>query len=159
MSMSMIIMFCGALVLGGFLWSYLFMRQFIFNIRVASPLMKKMNSLQPDLIGLGAKRYTQISNLVSLLIGGVILFAVIWLARHKIYYSISFGVGAIAALVFVLLRTKPDNKEMFDLFSGAYYRFIPDDELRTIVFNKDYKKIKTRLREMGILGTFVPDFK
>lgn len=156
--MSMKIMFCGALVLGGFLWSYLFMRQFIFNIRVASPVIKKMNSLQPDLIAVGAKRYTLISNIACLLVGSVILFAVIWFTRKHIYYIISFGIGAVAALIFILVSTRPENQSMFDYFSGAYYRFIPDDELRTIVFNKEYKRIKPRLRDMGISGTFVPKF-
>ena len=43
--MEMKIMLCGAMVLGGFLWSYLFLRQLVFNFRVANPLIKKMNLL------------------------------------------------------------------------------------------------------------------
>lgn len=157
--MEMKIMLCGAMVLGGFLWSYLFLRQLVFNFRVASPLIKKMNLLQPDLIGVGAKRYTLISNLVCFLIGAAILFGIIWLFRNKIYYSISFGVGAAAALIFVIMRTKPENKDMLDLFCNAYYQFVPDDELRTILYNKEYKKVKSRLRDMGIRESFLPDVK
>ena len=44
------IMLSGVLVLGGFLWTYLFLRQFLFNLLVASPLIKKMNSLQEEMI-------------------------------------------------------------------------------------------------------------
>jgi len=150
------IMLSAALLLGGFLWTYLFIRQFLFNIRIAYPLIKEMNALQTDLIGVGAVRYTRISNVVSLFIAAVILALVIRFC--PIYMSISFGVGAIAAFFFIIFRTKPDNKEMFDLFANAYYRFIPDDELRTIVFNKEYKKVYPRLKQMGIHGTFVPKF-
>lgn len=156
--MEMKIMLAGALVLAGFLWSYLFLRQFLFNIRVAYPLINKMNSLQPELIGVGAKRYTLISNLVSLLVGAAIAFAVLFLV-HQLYIEIAFAIGAVAAFLFIFFRTKPENKESFELFTNAYYRFVPDDELRTLLYKKEYKQVKARLREMGIQGTFVPDFK
>ena len=156
--MEMKIMLAGALVLAGFLWSYLFLRQFLFNIRVAYPLINKMNSLQPELIGVGAKRYTLISNLVSLLVGAAIAFAVLFLV-HQLYIEIAFAIGAVAAFLFIFFRTKPENKESFELFTNAYYRFVPADELRTLLYKKEYKQVKARLREMGIQGTFVPDFK
>lgn len=155
--MEMKIMLSGALVLGGFLWSYLFLRQFLFNILVAYPLIKKMNALQPELIGVGAKRYTLISNLVSIFVGGAIAAAVLILC--PLYTKISFAVGAVAAFLFIFVRTKPENKESFDLFSNAYYRFVPDDELRTLLYKKEYKKVKARLKDMGIQGNFVPEFK
>ena len=101
--MEMKIMLAGALVLAGFLWSYLFLRQFLFNIRVAYPLINKMNGLQPELIGVGAKRYTLISNLVSLLVGGAIAFAVLYFC--PVYIKISFAVGAVAAFLFIFFRT------------------------------------------------------
>ena len=151
------IMLSGAVVLGGFLWTYLFLRQFLFNVLIASPMIKKMNALQPDLIAVGAKRYTFISNLVSVLIGGVILFLVIRFC--PLYLTISFAVGALAAFLFILPKMKPGNKNMFDTFSTAYARFIPDDELRTLLYSKDYKKIRSRLRIMGVVGTFIPEFK
>lgn len=151
------IMLSAALLLGGFLWTYLFIRQFLFNIKIAYPLIKKMNALQQDLIGLGAVRYTRISNVVSLLFAAIVLALVIRFC--PIYMSISFGVGAVAAFFFIIFRMKPESKEMFDLFANAYYRFIPDDELRTHVFNKEYKKVYPRLKAMGIHGTFVPKFQ
>ena len=155
--MEMKIMLCGAMVLGGFLWSYLFLRQFLFNILVAYPLINKMNALQPELIGVGAKRYTLISNLVSIVVGGAIAAAV--LVFCPLYIKISFAVGAVAAFLFIFFRTKAENRESFELFTNAYYRFVPDDELRTLLYKKEYKKVKTRLREMGIQGNFVPEFK
>ena len=80
--MEMKIMLAGALVLAGFLWSYLFLRQFLFNIRVAYPLINKMNGLQPELIGVGAKRYTLISNLVSLLAAPSLLRCCSWFISY-----------------------------------------------------------------------------
>lgn len=151
------IMLSGAMVLGGFLWSYLFVRQFLFNFLVAFPTIKKMNALKPDLIAVGAKRYTWMSNAVVFFVGAALLFAVIWFC--PLYLKIAFGVGALAAFVFILFRMKPSNKEMFNLFSLAYYRFVPDDELRTILYNKEYEKVKSRLKKMGIKGTFIPEFK
>ena len=129
----------------------------MFNILVAYPVIKNMRSLQEDLIGVGAIRYTRISNIVSLLVGGALLFVVIYFC--DLYLIISFAVGAVGALVFISIRTKPSQKESFDLFSNAYCRFVPDDELRTILFNKDYGKVKARLRDMGIKGSCIPNFK
>jgi hypothetical protein len=124
---------------------------------IAFPLIKNMNALQPDLIAVGAKRYTIVSCLVSVLMGGILLFLVIHFCPW--YMIIAFAVGAVAAFLFIIVKMKPTNKAMFDLFSNAYARFVPDDELRTLLYNKDYKKIRSRLRIMGIVGTFVPEFK
>ena len=157
MSIQFKIMLSAVLFLGGFLWSYLFLRQFLYNFIIAFPLIKKMNALQPDLIAIGAKRYTVVSVVVSTLFGGGLLFAAIYFL--PLYLVLSFAGGAIIALILILLRMKLSNKEMFDLFANAYARFIPDDELRTVLFHKEYKKIKPRLKEMGIKGTFVPEFK
>ena len=150
------IMLCGALVLGGFLWSYLFLRQLAFDFMVAFPILKKMNTLQKDLIAIGAKRYTIVSVVVCALIGGGLLFLVIRFC--PLYMIIAFAVGAVVALFLILPRTKPENKDMFDAFSKTYSRFITDDELRTLMYYKEYKKTRSRLRVMGIPDTFVPDF-
>ena len=78
---------------------------------------------------------------------------------HQLYIKIAFAIGAVAAFLFIFFRTKPENKESFELFTNAYYRFVPDDELRTLLYKKEYKQVKARLKEMGIQGNFVPDFK
>ena len=116
-----------------------------------------MNALQPELIGVGARRYTLISNLVSIFVGGAIAAAVLIFCPP--YIKISFAVGAVAAFLFIFFRTKPENRESFELFTNAYYRFVPDDELRTLLYKKEYKKVRARLREMGIQGDFVPELK
>ena len=155
------IMLAAAILLGGFLWSYLFVRQICYNYIIAFPMIRKMNDLQPDLIAVGAKRYTTVSVIATGFLAALILALVIWFFRtpERLYLLISFAVGAIAALVMFLIRMKPDNKEMFDLFANAYYRFVPDDELRTALAKKEYKQIRPRLKEMGVRGTFIPKFK
>ena len=42
----------------GWLWFYFIMRQFLFNLMTAYPLIRKMQSIDKDLIAIGAKRYT-----------------------------------------------------------------------------------------------------
>ena len=155
------IMLAAAILLCGFLWSYLFVRQICYNYIIAFPMIRKMNDLQPDLIAVGAKRYTTVSVIATGFLAALILALVIWFFRtpERLYLLISFAVGAIAALVMFLIRMKPDNKEMFDLFANAYYRFVPDDELRTALAKKEYKQIRPRLKEMGVRGTFIPKFK
>ena len=91
------------------------------------------------------------------LLADAIAFAVLYFC--PLYIKISFAVGAVAAFLFIFFRTKPESKESFELFTNAYYRFVPDDELRTLLYKKEYKQVKARLREMGIQGNFVPDFK
>ena len=151
------IMLFAALFLGGFLWSYLFVRQFIYNLTIAYPMIKKMNSLQEDLIAPGAKRYTNVSSVVSLFIALLLAGLVIYFLKPDLI--LGFCIGAVLAIVLFILRMKPANKDMFDMFVNAYYGYVPDDELRTLLYKKEYKKIKPRLKEMGISGTFIPEFK
>ena len=157
MSTEIKIMLTGAILLGGWLWSYLFIRQIMFNFITAFPLIKKMRSLKEDLIAVGANRYTVISTIVCCLIAGAFLFVVIRFCPN--YMIISFAVGAVVAAVMLIKMVTPRNRAMFNSFCDAYCRFIPDDELRMAVYNKKTGPIRARLKEMGITESFVPDFK
>ena len=150
------IMLIAAIFLFGWLWSYLFIRQLMFNFFVANPLIKRMNLLREEMIAIGAKRYTAVSSVVCFLVAAILLFAMIHFGR--LIYIVSFGVGALLALVLLIPKISPRNKEMFDAFCNSYYRFIPDDELRTAVFNKKVKQINSRLKVMHVSESFVPDF-
>ena len=155
--MEMKIMLAGALFLGGWLWVYLFIRQIMFDFATALPLIKKMNKLQEEMIAVGAKRYTVVSVITCSVVAAVILAAVlIWC---PLYMKISFGAGALLAIVLLISRVSPENRDMFDVFCSSYFRFVPDDELRTAIYNKKTSQIKSRLKAMGIEGTFVPNFK
>ena len=155
--MEMKILLAAAVFLGGWLWSYLFIRQFLFNLITAFPLIKKINSLQEDLIAVGAVRYTVISLITCGVIAAILLFVVIHF--FPLYLLISFLAGAVIALVLLLNKLSPSNRPMFDAFCTSYCRFVTDDELRTAMFNKKTGEIRSRLRAMGILDTFVPEFK
>ena len=155
--MEMKIMLAAAIFFGGWLWSYLFIRQFLFNLITAFPLIKKIKSLQEDLIAVGAVRYTVVSLITCGVVAAIILAVVIRFCPK--YLMISFLVGAAMALIMLLNKLSPNNRPMFDAFCSSYCRFVTDDELRTAMFNKKPGQIKTRLRAMGILDTFVPEFK
>ena len=155
--MEMKIMLAAAIFFGGWLWSYLFIRQFLFNLITAFPLIKKIKALQEDLIAVGAVRYTVVSLITCGVVAAIILAVVIRFCPK--YLMIRFLVGAAMALIMLLNKLSPNNRPMFDAFCSSYCRFVTDDELRTAMFNKKPGQIKTRLRAMGILDTFVPEFK
>ena len=56
--MPMKILGAGALLMAGWFWFYLFVRQFLFNFFTAYPLIKGMQAAKDDLIAIGARRYT-----------------------------------------------------------------------------------------------------
>lgn len=151
------IMYSAGLFFLGWLWFYLFLRQFLFNFLTALPLIKKMRSLQEDMIAVGAVRYTVISIVVCIVISAIIIALVLWLC--PLIMKIAFAVGAAMGLIMYANKLTPANRAMFDTFCAGYYRFVPDDELRTAMFNKKTGQMKVRLRDMGITGTFIPEFK
>jgi len=87
--------------------------------------------------------------------GGVISFQDICLHTGKI----GFGIGALCALLMLVNRVSPATKSNFESFCLAYYRFVPDDELRTAMYNKKFSQVKSRLKAMGYKDSFVPEFK
>ena len=157
MDLSLKIMLAAGVFLGGFLWAYLFLRQVFYNFLIAYPMIRRMNALQPDLIAVGAKRYTNVSVIVSLLFALLVLGLILHFC--PLYIIISFAVGGLLSVVLFLPKMKLNDKGMFELFCNAYYHFVPDDALRTALYNRDAKAVKARLREMEIKGTFLPDFK
>ena len=155
--MSTKILLAAAIFLLGWLWSYFFVRQFLFNFLTAFPLIKRMNELHPEMIAPGAKRYTVISCLACVVMGGIVLAVI--LRFCPLYLIISFAVGALSALAMLLNKLSPRNRPMFDAFCSTYYRFVFDDELRTAIYNKKTGQIKARLKAMGIEDSFIPEFK
>ena len=155
--MEMKIIWAAVMFLGGWLWVYLFIRQIMFNLSVAYPLIRKMNALKQDMIAVGARRYTSISVLVCLFISAILLVVVVRFLSPYLY--ISFFAGALICFVLLLSKIKPENRQMFEAFCNSYYRFILDDELRTAVYNKKFNQVNARLRALDLHDTFVPQFK
>ena len=155
--MSMQILYTGAMFFAGWLWFYLFARQILFNLVTAYPLIRKMQKLDPALIAVGAKRYTTTSVIVCSLIAAILVFVVVRFC--PMYLIIAFFVGMLICLIMLIRQLSPENHTMFDSFCSAYCRFVPDDELRSGMYDKNVKKINKRLREMGFDHSFVPEFR
>ena len=151
------IMWFGAIFLGGWFWFYLFARQFLFDFTVAYPLIKKMRNTGEDLILSAANKYTTVSVVVCSVFMAIVAFLVIRFL--KTYLMIGFFVGALVGLVTHLGKLTPRDRAMFDSFCAAYYRFVPDDELRTAMYNKKPSQMKLRLHDMELSTSFIPDFK
>jgi len=154
--MAMKIMWAAAIFFGGWLFFYLFGRQLVFNFTAAYPMIKKMREQDKDLIAPGADKYTHISVLVCVISIAVVAFIVIRFC--PLYLIISCAVGAVSALLMYLPHSRLSDRGTFDLFCSAYSRFVPDDALRTAMFNRKPKDIRKRVREMGLDPSFVPSF-
>ena len=154
--MAMKIMWAAAIFFGGWLFFYLFGRQLVFNFSAAYPTIKKMCEQDKELIAPGADKYTNISVLVCVVT--IVVVAAIVIRFCPLYLMISCAVGAVSALLMYLPHAKVSDRGTFDLFCSAYSRFVPDDELRTAMFNRKPKEIRKRVREMGLDPAFVPIF-
>jgi len=154
--MAMKIMWAAAIFFGGWLFFYLFGRQLVFNFSAAYPTIKKMREQDKELIAPGADKYTNISVLVCVVT--IVVVAAIVIRFCPLYLMISCAVGAVSALLMYLPHAKLSDRGTFDLFCSAYSRFVPDDELRTAMFNRKPKEIRKRVREMGLDPAFVPIF-
>lgn len=152
------ILYAAFLFLGGWLWAYLFVRQFIYNFTVALPLIKKIQQSDKSLIADTSKKYTYVSIIANFFVCAIIAAIVLLLLRSKLYLLISFLVGGIVAIASNVTKLKISNRSMFEAFCTTYYRFVPDDELRTAMFNKKFSQMKVRLHEMGYDYTFIPKF-
>lgn len=155
--MEMKILFAGAIFLGGWLWFYLFFRQFLFNLLTAFPLIKAMNKAQDELIGPGAKKYTIVSLVTCAIVCAALVAVVVIFC--PLYLMLSFFGGALIGILAYTGKLTPKNRAIFDVFCGAYYRFVPDDELRTMMYNKNPHKMKVRLHTMGVSTDWIPSFK
>ena len=154
--MAMKIMWAAAIFFGGWLFSYLFFRQLAFNFLAAYPMIKKLRAQDKDLIAPGADKYTNLSVIVCVVVILIICFVVIRFC--KLYLIVSFFVGVVSALVMFLPQLKITVRGTFDLFCSAYSRFVPDDELRTAMYERKPKQIRSRLKDMGLDGSIIPTF-
>ena len=150
------IMWFGAIFVAGWFWFFMFGRQFLFDFTVAYPLTKKMRNSAEDLILSAANKYTTVSVIVCSVFMALFAFLVIRFLKN--YLIIGFFVGALAGLVMHLNKLSPKNRMMFDTFCATYYRFVPDDELRTAMYNKKPSQMKLRLHDMGVSTGFIPTF-
>ncbi|MBQ2692249.1 MAG: hypothetical protein IJF53_08855 [Clostridia bacterium] len=151
------IMWLGAIFVGGWFWFYLFFRQFLFDFTVAYPLTKKMRNTAEDLILPAANKYTTVSVIVCTVFMAICIFLVLRFLKPLMIGG--FAAGAIVGLLTHLGKLTPKDRPMFDTFCATYYRFVPDDELRTAMYNKKPSQMKLRLHDMNLSTEFIPEFK
>jgi hypothetical protein len=151
------IMWAAAIFFGGWLFSYLFGRQLVFNFKAAYPMIRRMRAQDPELIAPGADKYTNISVIVCVIAILIVSFIVVRFC--KLYLIISFFVGVLSAFVMYLPRLGIGERSTFDLFCSAYSRFVPDDELRTAMYERKPKDIRGRLKDMGLDSSIIPSFR
>lgn len=155
--MEMKVLWAGALFFAGWLWFFLFVRQFIFNFTIAFPIISRMRNTAEDLIHKSAIRYTVISVIACAVFIAIVLFVIFRFCAT--YLIISFFVGGAVGAVLYINKFTPKNRQMFDAFCATYYQFVPDDELRTAMYNKKPSQIKVRLHAMELRTDFIPNFK
>ena len=126
------IMLCAGVFFGGWLWFYLFMRQFLFNLMTAYPMIRKMQEIDPNLIAGGAKRYTNTSIIVCTVFSAIVLFVIFRFCPH--YLIISFFVGAVLCMLMLWGKLSPQNKAMFE-------KTMPLDDM--------FKGIRNNLKDNG----------
>ena len=150
----------GVLFLIGWLLGYLFVRQIAFDFATAYPTLNKMKAAKEDLIVYkNAKRYTTVSVVTCILV--LALFSVVCLILKflSLWMKIAFFAGIVVVALMIIGKMGPENKKMFEAFCNSYYRFIPDDQLRTDMYNNKYPAMKLRCHDMGVSTDWIPEFK
>ena len=149
---------CGVFFLLGWLWAYLFIRQFIFNFTAAIPLLKGMTKEKPDIIDMKfANRYTWSSIIACGFLILLVGFVCVYFPKSPWNYGAFLFAGALCTLMLIKKMT-PNHRNIFDSFCGAYYRFVPDDELRTAMYNLKPSAMKLRLKDLGLSTSWIPEF-
>ena len=154
--MYMQVMYGACMAFVGWIIFYLFGRQFIYNFKTAFPLIKKMKETDTDLIADTAKKYTVVSCVTTAFI--ILLCCGLVLLFKAMYIKICFYAGILICLVMVFSIMGPEHRRNFDSFCATYYRFVPDDELRTAMYNKKPSAMKLRLHDMNLSTAFIPEF-
>lgn len=152
--MEMKIIIAAGVFFAGWLWCYLFGRQFLFNVMTAYPEIRKMQAAKKDLIADSSKSYTTISVIVCVFVIAVVAFLIFRFC--PLYLKISFAVGAVLSLIMFAGKMSPDNKTTFETFCRTYYRFVLDDELRTAMYNCKLPQMKIRMHDMELPLDFIP---
>ena len=156
--MGMKIIWAAVIFFVGWLFSYLFIRQLVFNFRVAYPMVKKLRAQDKELVAPGADKYTNLSVVVCVVVTLIVFAVVLYLCRNRLYLSLCFFIGVVSALLLFWSHLKITDKGSFELFCSAYSRFVPDDELRTAMFERKPRDIRSRLRDMGLDDSVIPVF-
>lgn len=144
----------------GWVWAYLFPRQIWFNFATAYPTLNKMKEAKEDLIVyINAKRYTTVSVFACFFVAALVVVVMLILKFIDLPLELGFAAGAVCCLLMLIGKMGPENRNMFESFCSAYYRFVIDDQLRTDMYNKKIPAMKLRCHDMGVSTEWIPEFK
>lgn len=154
------IIFIGFLAVLGWILAYLFWRQIMFNYKTALPVLNNMKAAKEDLIVYdNAKKYTIVS--IATCIFVIVLFSVLVLILKfiKTPLKIAFFAGFLICILMLIGKMNYKDKHNFESFCSAYYRFVPDDQLRTDMYNRKFPAMKLRCHDLGVSTDWIPSFK
>lgn len=157
-------MYAALMFMAGWVWYYLIVRQVVFNLTTAKPLIKKFRtekSLDGEpLMNINAQRFLIISIVVWMLLVLGTGALVTWLCRKHSYLYISFFIGGLIGFFTFIGRYGPSISRNFRDFCAAYYRFVPADNLREAMYYGKVPAIKAQLENLGVPGeSVIPEFK
>ncbi len=157
--MDLKIMWAALVFLGGWLWFYFILRQLIFNLATALPMLNRFKKAGGEkLMSVNAKRFLSISIIIWFVISAGVCYLVIHFAPPYLY--ISFLIGGVVGALLHIKHYGPDTKANYNDFCSTYYRFVPDDVLRTAMYNNKLSEMKARLAELEVNKKLViPEFK
>lgn len=142
------IMFGALIFVAGWFYFYICVRQLIFDFTVGYPLIKKFGDAGESVIAAGpARRLNTVSVVVWLAICAALGFLIVRFAA--LYLCLCFWGGALVGLACFINKLGPRTKSNFEAFCRSYYRFMPDDELRTATYHTDLPRMRAALRALG----------
>lgn len=141
------IMYGALMIVAGWVYFYICIRQLVFDFTVGYPIIRLFATDDDRLIvAKPARNLNTVSVCVWFLLCGVLGFLVVWFC--SLWLMIPFWVGVIVGVVCYINKLGPKTKSNMDAWMRTYYRFMPDDELRTACYHTDYPRIRAALRAL-----------
>lgn len=145
------IMFGALIFVAGWFYFYICIRQLIFDFTVGYPLISKFGGAGEKVIAATPARRL---NTISVVIWLGICVGLGWVVFHfclsKLWLFLPFWGGALLGLICFIGKLGPRFKPNFEAFCRTYYRFMPDDELRTAAYHTDLPRMRAALRALDV---------
>ena len=143
------IMYGALMLVVGWLYFYICLRQLIFDFTVGYPLIKRFGAAGDQIIAVKPARSL---NTISVCVWFALCAGLGFLVIHfcPLWLMLPFWGGALLGVATFATRLGPGTKSNLEAWLRTYYRFMPDDELRTACYNTDLPRIRAALRALGV---------
>ena len=142
------IMYAALIFVAGWFFFSICLRQLIYDFTVGYPLIKKFGDAGETIFAAKpARNLNTISVLVWLALCAGLSFVIIYFC--PLYLMLSFWGGVLLGVIVYATKLGPRTKSNFEAFCRTYYRFMPDDELRTATYNVDLPRMRAALRALN----------